>query len=186
MVGQDGTIAEVINQYDASSEKVYSIGNSCNQKIESNPSPMGRLKRRYGEWEEVTSSPFILGVIKDGYKLPFKVIPQPVELKDNKSARDNTQFVYEEVQKLLSNGCIQEVESRPAVVNPLTVATNKAGKKRLVLDCRHLNDCYLNMKMQRWQGSYLIEARIYFPGIYAVHITTLACFLHTDSISVFS
>ena len=63
---------------------VCSIGNSCNQKIESNPSPMGRLKRRYGEWEKVTSSPFILGVIKDGYKLPFKVIPQPVELKITK------------------------------------------------------------------------------------------------------
>ena len=140
------TIAEVINQYDARSEKVCSIGNSCNQKIESNPSPMGRLKRRYGEWEKMTSRPFILGVIKDGYKLPFKVIPQPVELKNNKSARDKTQFVYEEVQKLLSNGCIQEVESRPAVVNPLTVATNKSGKKRL--DCRHLNDCLAKFKFK--------------------------------------
>ena len=76
------------------------------------------------------------------------MIPQPVELKNNKSARNNKQFVYEEVQKLLSNGCIQEVESRPPVVNPLTVATNKSGKKRLVLDCQHLNDCLAKFKFK--------------------------------------
>ena len=70
-------------------------------------------------------------VNKEGYKLPFKMILQLVELKNNKSARDNTQYVYEEVQKLLSCGCMQEVESRPTVVNPLTIATNKSGKEKV-------------------------------------------------------
>ena len=34
------------------------------------------------------------------------------------------------------------------MVNPLTVATNKSGKKRLVLDCRHLNDCLAKFKFK--------------------------------------
>ena len=107
---------------------------------------MGRLKSRYDEWTKVTSNPFILGVIRDGYKLPFKELPQQAELRNNKSARDNMQFVQEEVQKLLSRGCIEEVQNRPLVVNPLTVATNKSGKKMLVLDCRHLNNCLAKFK----------------------------------------
>ena len=91
----ESTITEVINQNDAaaSNEKVCRKGNSCKDT----PSPMGRLQKRYDEWEKVTSSPFILSVIREGYKLPIRVIPQPVELKNNKSARDNTQFVYEKV-----------------------------------------------------------------------------------------
>ena len=33
---------------------------------------MGRLKDRYDEWEKVMNTPFILGVIRDGYKLLLK------------------------------------------------------------------------------------------------------------------
>ena len=111
-----------------SNEKVCSNTsyNTTNQNSTDNLSPMGRLKDRYDEWEKVTSNPFILGVIRDGYKLPFKEVPEQSELK-NKSARDNTQFVKEEVQKLLAKGCVEKVEERPSVVNPLTVATNKSG-----------------------------------------------------------
>ena len=58
------TITEVINPYDASNEKVRRKDNS----FEDTPSPMGRLQKRYDEWENVTSTPFILGVIREGYK----------------------------------------------------------------------------------------------------------------------
>ena len=64
------TITEVSNQNDASNEKVRRKDNSC----EDTPSPMGRLQKRYDKWEKVTSSPFILSVIREGYKLPFKDI----------------------------------------------------------------------------------------------------------------
>jgi hypothetical protein len=41
---------------------------------------------------------------------------------NNKSARDNTKFVTEEVDKLMNKGCISPVTEKPYVVNPLTVA----------------------------------------------------------------
>ena len=88
-----------------------------------------------------------MGVIKDGYKIPFKELPDPVELRNNKSARDNAQFVSEEIQKLLVKRCVTEVKEKPTVINPLTVATNKSGKQRLVLDCRHLNKCLAKFKI---------------------------------------
>ena len=54
----------------------------------------------------------------------------------------------EAVQKLLAKGCVEQVEKRPTFVNPLTVAKNKSGKKRLVLDCRHLNKCLAKFKFK--------------------------------------
>ena len=40
---------------------------------------------------------------------------------------------------MLEKGCVVEVSEKPFVVNPLTVAYNRHGKPRLVLDCRHIN-----------------------------------------------
>jgi hypothetical protein len=43
-------------------------------------------------------------------------------LRNNKSARENVDFVKNEITKLLEKGCISEVVEAPFVVNPLTVA----------------------------------------------------------------
>ena len=42
---------------------------------------------------------------------------------------------------LQEKGVVSMSDEVPFVVNPLTVAYNKKGKPRLVLDCRHINDC---------------------------------------------
>ena len=57
----------------------------------------------------------------------------------NKSALDNNDFVTEALNDLLATQCISVVESQPWVVNPLTVSTRDDGKRRLVLDLRHVN-----------------------------------------------
>ncbi|XP_069104365.1 LOW QUALITY PROTEIN: uncharacterized protein [Argopecten irradians] len=107
--------------------------------VEGSVSPVGRLKKSLAFWKATGASESVLSVITDGYKLPFKEIPPNARLRNNKSARDNLQFVYNEIEKLLRIGCIAEVRVQPRVVNPLTVAYNRAGKARLVLDCRHIN-----------------------------------------------
>ena len=89
-----------------------------------------------------------MGVFKDGYKIPFRELPDPLELRNNKSARDNAQFVSKEIQKLLVKRCVTEIKEKPTVINPLTVATNKSCKQRLVLDCRHLNKCLAKFKFK--------------------------------------
>jgi hypothetical protein len=54
-------------------------------------------------------------------------------------AEQNSDFVSKEIAKLVSMGCVAECLDIPHVVNPLTVAKNKSGKLRFVLDCRHIN-----------------------------------------------
>ena len=43
------------------------------------------------------------------------------------------------MQNLLDSGCIVQVEATPHISSPLSVVTNERGKKRLVINLRHLN-----------------------------------------------
>ena len=102
-------------------------------------SPVGRLRSCLHEWENIKANEHVLRIVKEGYRLPLKSIPCCKEMQNNRSARDNELFVSGELENLLSKGCISKVSDKPHVVNPLTVAYNKADKPRLVLDCRHVN-----------------------------------------------
>ena len=104
-------------------------------------SPMGRLKKCIEKWKQATNNRYILNVVQNGYRLPLKEFPDKVCLKNNKSARDNMSFVRKEVKCLQEKGVVSRSDEAPFVVNPLAVAYNKKGKPRLVLDCRHINDC---------------------------------------------
>ena len=98
----------------------------------------GNLKRNLDFWLEINANDYILDVINNGYRLPFKDIPDSAHLKNNRSSLENDSFVKEAINDLLISGAATEVFSKPRVVNPLTVAQN-SKKKRLVLDLRHVN-----------------------------------------------
>ena len=102
-------------------------------------SPIGRLKACIHVWKQVSENAHVVDIIENGYKLPLKNVPIEIELDNNKSAQNENEFVSKEIESLLSKGCISKVNTKPTVVNPLTVAYGKAGKRRLVLDCRHIN-----------------------------------------------
>ena len=124
------------------SENLYSLLSSSNLVNEINStfkSPVGRLRSHYTEWEKIGSGKTILDVVKVGYKIPFKTDPISIELNNNRSAREESEFVAGEIQKLVERGCVSRISEKPKVVNPLTVARNRNGKPRLVLDCRHIN-----------------------------------------------
>jgi hypothetical protein len=70
------------------------------------------------------------------YKIPFLHIPDSIALDNNKSARDNTKFVTEEVEKLINKGCACPVTEKPYVVNPLTVAHNKGSLGQMAKHCK--------------------------------------------------
>ena len=108
-------------------------------KEQGSESPVGRLKLCKSKWQEATDSKYILDIVEHGYKLPLKQLPDSIILKNNKSARENMSFVQEEIQILLAKGVVSKSDKVPYIVNPLTVAYNRNGKPRLVLDCRHIN-----------------------------------------------
>ena len=99
----------------------------------------GRLFDSYDFWKEINAYPFILDVIKNGYKIPFYSTPPSVFLPNNRSSLNHGDFVESAIHDLLVRGLVIECSSRPIVVNPLTVSIQSNGKKRLILDLRHVN-----------------------------------------------
>ena len=62
----------------------------------------------------------------------------PFARKNQASADANGAFVGQSVSELLASGCIQEVASAPHICSPLSVVESSTGKKRLVVNLRHL------------------------------------------------
>lgn len=98
----------------------------------------GRLKAHVDFWQELGSSEFILNTIGQGYRLPFISVPPKAMFKNNRSAIENSSFVKQAIDELLSSGRVREVFSPPHVVSPLSVSC-KGAKKRLILDLRYVN-----------------------------------------------
>ena len=99
----------------------------------------GRLRQHFHAWKEIEATEPVLNIINEGYKLPLLTIPQSVILRNNKSAFNNCTFVSQAIDDLLTSRCIEIIDSQPWVVNPLSVSVRDNGKKRLVLDLRHVN-----------------------------------------------
>ena len=117
-------------------------------------------------------------MIDYGYKIPFKELPENFHAKNNKSARDNHEFVTKEIQKLVSKKCISEVAEKPKIINPLTVAYNKNGKPRLVLDCRHINE-----KLHKFKFKYedmQVARKMLEKGAYVFGFDIRGAYNHID------
>ncbi|CAC5424790.1 unnamed protein product [Mytilus coruscus] len=92
-------------------------------------------------WKHIGANDFVINTtsIKLGYVIPFLQTPTSMSLKNNKSANVHSKFVDEAISELLNIGCIIETPFQPFVVNPLSVAVQSSGKKRLILDLSALN-----------------------------------------------
>ena len=102
----------------------------------------GTLRRHAEAWEEAGAGGFIMGVIKDGFKLNMKEMPGSYEEKNNKSFVKEQEFAVEAIEKLVKMKVLKEVpRDEVSCINPLTVAVNDRGKKRLCIDLsRYVNE----------------------------------------------
>ena len=82
--------------------------------------------------------------------LPFESLPDPAMLKNNSSSISPAQFVEEAISKLCESGRVIETSEPPLVVNPLYVSVQANGKKKLILDLRHVNK-YLTKKRVKYE-----------------------------------
>ena len=55
------------------------------------------------------ASDFILSTISEEYKIPFTDSPKPAELKNNKSAIHNSEFVKDSLRELIVSKRVVEV-----------------------------------------------------------------------------
>ncbi|MEW8546455.1 MAG: reverse transcriptase domain-containing protein [Candidatus Thiodiazotropha sp.] len=140
--------------------------------------PVGRLRSCIDKWTEITEDKYIIDVVKNGYKLPFKTMPPEILLKNNRSARENKSFVVEEIGRLLQKRVISEIEHAPHVVNPLTVAFSRSGKARLVLDCRHINE-HLHAFKFKYEDIKIAE-QMFEKGFYLFTFDLKGAYHHID------
>ena len=108
----------------------------------------GNLKKNLGFWRSIGAPNFILTIIEKGYKLPFASFPLAVRLKNNKSARLHANFVDQAVLELVNSGRVCRVDKQPFIVNPLSVSIQPCGKKRLILDLRHVNRSLIKQRIK--------------------------------------
>ena len=86
-----------------------------------------------------------------GYNLKLKKDIEPEYMEqNNRSARENMDFVRSKIEEWEKKGRLHKVEKRPACVNPLSVAEKfspeeNAVKKRLVMDCSR----YVNLLVEK-------------------------------------
>ena len=100
----------------------------------------GRLGACISYWEKVLCAPpWVLETLRNGYVLPFYSEPAPYARPNQHSAQVEVEFVSKAVAELLNGGYIEKVSELPVVCSPLSVVTNGVGKKRLVVNLRHVN-----------------------------------------------
>ena len=103
--------------------------------------------------------PPLESLITQGYILPFMSALPPYS---QPSAFAESEFVDSAIAELLLGGCIKMVAEQPVVCSPLSVVVNGAGKRRLVVNLRHVNH-YL--KVQKFKYEDLRVAMLLFkPG----------------------
>ena len=125
---------------DSENYEVESPGNSgCYDSVIPLVSVKGKLSKLIAFWHSIGAPDFILSVIRDGYKIPFISTPPPHHSKNNSFALKELGFVTEAISELLSDNRAEEIFSPPDIINPLSVSVQANGKKRLILDLRHIN-----------------------------------------------
>ena len=139
----------------------------------------GCLKQKLPFWKEVLQAPPpVLDCIEHGYRLQLKCIPQPFSPQNHKSTGMHHVFVQEAVLSLLEKRCVQSVDHKPYVDSPLSVVCNTAGKLRLVLNLRYLNQ-FLHVVKFKYED-LRIAALMFEPNEYIFKFDLKSGYHHVD------
>ena len=103
------------------------------------------------------ASGFILSVVRDGYKIPFVTFPPPKGSPNNLSLVTHSHFVSEAISGLLRTNCVEILDHKSDIVNPLSVSIQPSGKKRLILDLRHVNLYVFKRKFRYEDASVALQ-----------------------------
>jgi hypothetical protein len=90
-----------------SQNKTVKVDQFVNNTIEVHTSvitPVGSLKNRLTEWRLITDNQYILDIVENGYKIPFKTEPEQIYINNNKSSLENKDFIASEITNLLNKG----------------------------------------------------------------------------------
>ena len=103
-----------------------------------------RLTKYYHNWEKITQDPWVLSVIRKGYKLELETMPAlsshpiPFNMPKNPEKR---KVMIQEVCKMLEKGAIEIVDPSltPGFYSPIFLTPKKDGTMRPIINLKKLN-----------------------------------------------
>ena len=171
------------NMYDSdSSNTVIQLKSMLSYEFTSpqcyNTSVRGRLVLCYDQWVKLGASRFSLSVIREGYKIPFVSPPPPKVSANNSSALKHKEFVFQAITDLLRSRCVEPLHQQPEIVNPLSVSIQTSGKRRLILDLRHVNLYLFKRKFKCEDISVALQ--IFSKGFYLFKFDLKSGYHHVE------
>ena len=145
----------------------------------SNISLKDNLNRIIVYWQNTLMANKSVSHIENGYKILFFEKPEKAHLPDNKLSLKNEKFVLDSISEMLKIGSIKEVKAPPKVINPLSVSENLAGKKRLILDLRYINEHLYKDKI-KFDDRKCFENNLEYTDGYAFKFDLKSGYHHVD------
>ena len=72
--------------------------------------------------QELEANQYVITILEQGLKFPFKQLPSDYEKNNNKSARDNEKLLWDKIMEWEQENYVQRVTVKPRCVNPLSVS----------------------------------------------------------------
>ena len=113
------------------------------QSSESQPFPLPvlpRLAHFVEQWGELTHNKWVLSIIRDGFRIPFKSTPPLLSVLISQS-QSSSPLLRGEIVELLQKWAVEWVQGpgTPSFYSRLFLVPKKNGKLRLVIDLSLLN-----------------------------------------------
>ena len=101
----------------------------------------GNISNCLPAWENITSDPYILDIVK-GLKIPFIRIPYQVcEPFSIPFSESETEIIDDQIQKFLSKGILSVTETEQnEYISNIFVRPKRNGKFRMILNLRAFNE----------------------------------------------
>ena len=106
----------------------------------------GCLSSHWRRWQEIGAETWVVTVLRDGYRVPFKVSPPPlartpVSFPTYRAGSPRAQALRQEVEAMLAKGALEIArDPGPGFYSRLFLVEMATGGWRPVIDLSHLND----------------------------------------------
>ena len=115
----------------------------------------------------------------DGYKVPFVALPHLKVSSNNASVLNEFYFVSEAIFDSLRTKHVEILDCQPDIVNPLSISVQLSGKKRLIVDLRHVNLYVFKRKFRCEDISLAIQ--IFSKGFYLFKVDLQSGYHHVET-----
>ncbi|XP_073424401.1 uncharacterized protein [Dendrobates tinctorius] len=139
----------------------------------------GRLRFFYPKWEQISSNPWILSIIKEGMKIEFLQNPYDFFVLTRLNSMTQQKALEEEIRSLLCKGVLVEVpegQEGRGFYSPLFLISKPDGTFRTIINLRKLNTFIKNYKFK--MESIRSTIKLLFPNCVMAGIDLKDAYYH--------